>query len=148
MIIGVYVDTHDHISPQSKKKCLLITVGAVLYRPRKAIEKCRSIIIIHFKTVCFNQMRDFIGTYRTHKWFWFKCIAIDTHWQICIVKVQLFWEGQKNWCNLSQGFDITKKCQNLEEDCANFLWPSQKSWTLMMAKSQELFSISFLLYKN
>ena len=35
------------------------------------------------------------------------------------IKVQLFWEGHKNFRNLPHGFDV-HKCQNHEEDCANF----------------------------
>ena len=46
-------------------------------------------------------------------------------------KVQLFWEDHKNLHNLPHGFDVLlSKCQNHEEEMRQFLWPSQKSWTL------------------
>ena len=49
-----------------------------------------------------------------------------------LIKVQLFWKGQKNLRNFPHGLEIYfSKCPNHEEDCANFCGPSQKSWTLL-----------------
>ena len=50
---------------------------------------------------------------------------IENHQQ-GVFKIQLFWEGHKNLPQLSSRFWRYL----VENDCAKFSWPSQKSWTL------------------
>ena len=52
-----------------------------------------------------------------------RCEAIPNY----VLKFSFSEKATKIWCNLSEGFDVTKQCQNLEADCTKFLWPSDKS---------------------
>ena len=56
----------------------------------------------------------------------YHCLRFHYH----TIKFRYSEKSTKNWRNLPLSFYITEKSQNLEEDCANFLWPSQNVWTL------------------
>ena len=52
-------------------------------------------------------------------------------------KVHIFWEGHKILRNLHLTFDCMYCSQNLGEDFAKILWPSQNVWSLQLRKYLE-----------
>ena len=53
--------------------------------------------------------------------------------RICIIKVQILWEGHKIWKNLLLFLKLlSTQHQNKVGDFSRFLWPSQDIWTLLL----------------
>ena len=57
--------------------------------------------------------------------------ALDLNIKNFVARMVNFWFFQKAtriWHNLPLNLNVTKACQNEEEDCAKSLWPSQKTY--------------------
>ena len=57
------------------------------------------------------------------------------------VKVHVFLEGHKNWWNLHRRFDSYYMLSNWRWRFCHFMWPSQKTWTLISTAEFSSFSI-------
>ena len=97
------------------------------YKPTAHTETCRRLLWIGNKMSNFQFSSDLRPD--------LKQFSIKT------IKVQLFWEGHKNfgviffhlfWHLLSKSVDLSKQL----EDNGKILWSSQKSWTLILIRKK------------